>query len=1083
MMLRRLILSLAFLASILVLPASAMAAAPAPAWSLKALSYPTNFVQGTTGITGIATTPPGYLLSAVNLGAAPTAGPFTITDVLPAGIVPQNAAGKYSGKAATPLACNVVGQKATCTGNEPLQPGERAEVRVAVKVVTSEFVSNEAKVTGGGAAPITVTTETAVSTEAAPFGFLDGVAGLSTAAVSADGSAQTAAGSHPYQLETDLGFPSVAALNKEILAVGGGIRDVEVDLPRGVVVNPNATPVRCTEVQLEATQCPNDAQVGLVSIIQSATGIATSFGALYNMVPAPGSAGEFGFEFAEGIYVHLRGSVRSDGEYQLSATTSDIPAKVGVQRVDVTLWGSPSEHAHDAIRGECLFDKKVSSCPVAAPNSTAFLSMPSSCGGPLTTVARADSWEAPGLFAKRSAESTDLSGVPVGVDGCNQLGFEPTIEARASTNVADSPTGLEVDLHQPQSEDYDGLANANLKGIKVTLPEGMTLNPSAANGLASCSSAQIGLTTPVGQAGPIHFDEAPQHCPDAAKIGTVEVDTPLLDHPLPGAVYVVKPFDNPFGSLLGIYLAIEDEQTGIIAKLAGRVEADPATGRLTSSFSDSPELPIEDVKLGLFNGPAAALKTPLACGTHTTTATMTPWSTPEGADVSDADSFAISTAAGGSGACPASEAQAPNGPSFEAGTVAPQAGAYSPFVLKLSRADGSQRLTGIDTTLPPGLSGKLAGIAQCSDAQIAAASARNHPEEGMIERQSPSCPLASEVGVVNVGAGAGPTPFYTQGHAYLAGPYKGAPLSLVTITPAIAGPFDLGTVVVRIALQVDPLSARIHAVSDPLPTILDGIPLDVRSVALRMDRPDFTLNPTSCDPMAITANAVSSLGQSAALSTPFQVGGCSSLAFKPELKLSFKGGTTRAKHPALSTVLTYPKQGPYANIAKAVVTLPHAEIIDQNHVGNPCTRPQFAEEKCPAISVLGRAKAWTPLLDQPLEGNVYFRANGGERTLPDIVADLRGQIHVELIGAVDTATPKTNARIRTTFFAVPDAPVSRFELQLKGGKEGLLVNSANICRAPRRATVSFDGQNGKAFDANPVIASRCKGKAGKRKHR
>ena len=528
--------------------------------------------------------------------------------------------------------------------------------------------------------------------------------------------------------------------------------------------------------------------------------------------------------------------------------------------------------------------------------------------------------------------------------------------------------------------------------------------------------------------------------------------------------------------MLAIYLAVEDQKTGIIAKLAGEVTPDPQTGQLTALFKDNPQLPIEEIETHFFNGPKAALKTPLACGTYTTTSTLTPWSTPEGADANLSDSFATSVAAGGSGPCPSSEAGAPNTPSFTAGTTTPQAAAFSPFVLKLSREDGSQQLTGLDATLPKGLTGKLAGIPYCSEAQIAAAKAREAPNMGAVEQQSPSCPLASEVGSVTVGAGAGITPLYVSGHAYLAGPYRGAPLSLAIITPALAGPFDLGAVVARTALYVNPETAQIHAVSDPLPSIIQGIPLDLRSIALKMDRPDFTRNPTSCDPTQILEAASTLADQSAALISPFQVGGCGALKFKPKLAISLKGATKRTGHPALRATLTYPKDGRYANIEDAQVTLPHSEFLDTTHIATVCTRVQFAADSCPKASIYGFARAFTPLLDKPVEGPVYLRSSNHK--LPDLVAALNGQVDVDLVGRVDTG--KANG-IRNSFEAAPDAPVSKFVLEMKGGRKGLLVNSEDICRKPQRALASYLAHNGMSYEATPLIKNSCGAKA-KKKH-
>jgi hypothetical protein len=407
------------------------------------------------------------------------------------------------------------------------------------------------------------------------------------------------------------------------------------------------------------------------------------------------------------------------------------------------------------------------------------------------------------------------------------------------------------------------------------------------------------------------------------------------------------------------------------------------------------------------------------------------------------------------------------------------AGAFSPMVLKLSREDGSQRLAALEATLPAGLLARLTGVTQCSDAQIAAAEARSNPEEGALERAAPSCPGSSEVGVVNVSAGAGPSPVYIQGHAYLAGPYKGAPLSVITITPAIAGPFDLGVVALRSALYIDPTTSQGRVVSDPVPQILQGIPTDVRSVAVSVDRPQFSVNPTSCDPKSFTGAATSTLGQAAPLSAPFQVGGCDALGFKPKLSLRLSGGTARGDHPRLRAVLT-PRPGD-ANIAATSVALPHSEFIDQAHFRTICTRVQFAANQCPAGSVYGHVTATSPLVDYPLEGPVYLRSSSHK--LPDVVAKLKGPpsqpIELEVVGRVDSV----NGGIRTRFETIPDAPVTKAIVTLQGGKKGLFQNSTDICRTAHRATVKMDGQNGKVHDTRPLLEAKCKAKGHKKGRR
>lgn len=1069
---------------------SAVAATPAPAWTIEVVPYPSAFEAGSSYDSGEVG--PAYLVQVYNVGGASTTAPFTVTASLPKGLLPAVGfppAGLYGpqdegNRPKRNLTCSAVGRKITCAGGSegPVGPGEAVAVVVPVKVepIAAGAVVAKASIAGGGASPADSETPTVISAAPSPFGFIKGP-GTYGNAFDVDGSELRLAGSHPYQM-TVAGMNLAVNPNTEgvlsLLAAGGGLREAKVELPRGTVVDPQAAD-RCRENELESGElgCPAESQVGTVALDLS---IAGGFGAgaailpLYNMMPPPGHPAELGFEVVEGSYVHLLGGVSSDGSFTLTAESTDVLARVPIGGVRATLWGEPSAQAHDNQRGDCLVQKLgQTECPVQRTRR-AFLTLPAACSGPLTTVAHIQSW---------LGESTSGSySAPQAVEDCNSLKFEPTIEARATAEQTDSPSGLNFGLRQTQNSEFEDAggnpqrATAPLENTTVTLPPGMVLNPSAANGRAACGPAQIGLATAGGQV-PIRYLEEPARCPNESKVGVAQVTTPLLDHPMSGAIYLAKPLDNPFGSLLAIYLVIEDEESGIIAKLAGKVEPDPRTGQISTTFTESPELPLEDVHLEFFAGSRAALTTPLTCGTKTTTGLLTPWSGSNPTPVSD--SFQVTSAPGG-GSCPDSEAAAPDDPGFSAGTLKPVAGSYSPFVLHLARDDGSQRIERVDTTLPEGLTGRLAGIPYCSEAQIGQAQSRSHPEEGKVEQQDPSCPFATEVGTVTVGAGSGPDPVYVTGHAYLAGPYKGAPLSMVIITPAVTGPFDLGVVVVRVALEVDLETSRIHAVSDPLPTILQGIPLDVRSIALSLDRHQFILNPTNCSTQSLTGSIGSPAGSAAMLSERFGIEGCSSLGFKPKLAISLKGGTKRAAHPALKAVVTYPKQGTYANIASAQVALPHSEFLDQGNLNKVCTRPELRSDTCPRKSIYGHAKAWTPLLDKPLEGPVYLGVGFGYK-LPALVADLNGQVRILLKGKVDTTKQHG---IRNTFEAVPDAPVSRFVLEMKGGKKyGLLENSENICRRPQRARARFAAQNGRVSQLTPLIANSCKRRSHKHKHK
>jgi hypothetical protein len=863
------------------------------------------------------------------------------------------------------------------------------------------------------------------------------------------------------------------------------VKDTVVNLPPGFLGNNTAVPT-CPVAKLlgknvkTGAECPPDTQVGTISfeLTLSPEPVKLTFPVYNVQVTASGITAELGFN-AIILTQTLTVSVRP-GDLGLTVAANNIEQTGEVHNVSVTIWGVPGAKTHDAERGRQCYPQPLNTTNVEcigggdsvdiAPKP--FLSTPTACNGPQRATIKADSWEQPGAW---SEESTEVAPIVE----CERVHFDPSIAATPTTNAAESPTGLNFSMEVPQTwENPQTISTANLKDAFVTLPEGMSLNPSAGSGLGSCTEAQLARETASSPPG--------AGCPPESKVGSVEVETPVLTEHATGAVYVAKPFDNPFHSLLALYIVAKVPARGIVATVAGEVHPNPLTGQLTTTFDENPQVPFNRFTLRFNQGATSPLISPPVCGTYTALADLTPWSAPLSPQHLSA-SFPLETGVHG-GPCP-SGGTPPFHPLLHAGSYSNQAGAYSPFYIRLSREDGEQEITHFSIKLPPGLIGKLAGIPVCSDAAIAAAKARSGPHGGQEEQERPSCLAASEVGRTEVEAGVGTTLASAPGKVYLAGPYHGAQLSVAAITAAKVGPFDLGTVVVREGLKVNPETGEVFVDSvgsDPLPHIIQGIPTHLRNIRVYMDRPEFVLNPTSCQKTS-TASTVLGSGKDFAsevddrpitVSSFFQAANCAALPFKPKLKLSLKGATKRSGTPAFRAELTM-KPGE-ANIAKSVVTLPHSEFLDNAHIQTVCTRPQFAANQCPKGSVYGYARAITPILSDPLEGPVYLRSNGGERNLPDLVAALHGaEINIDLVGHIDSV----NGRIRNTFETVPDAPVTKFVLSMNGGNKGLLENSTNLCAKPNRAIVNFTGQNGKLHNFNPVLAVKCGKKGGKHHQR
>jgi hypothetical protein len=858
----------------------------------------------------------------------------------------------------------------------------------------------------------------------------------------------------------------------------GSLKTVLVDLPVGLSVNPQAAPQCILENgKFPAGGCAADTKVGesLVTVSIPPLGLPTgplSF-PVYNIAPRPGEPARFGFILNLGNLplvgainlgeVFLNAGVEWEGNYHEYFTIHVPQAPLGVK----------------ILKNRLTFDGLTET----TGNGGRFLTTPSTCGDPeassvYSTFLHADSYEesapqddydvaapAPPSTAFLAGSELNESPLPridgkqrVRPTGCDKVPFNPSTSVEPNTAQTDSPSGATVNVSVP-FEPKAPIYNSNVRVARVTLPAGMGVNPSAAPGLKACADDQFhkGSRVPVA-------------CPGDTKIGTVAIDTPVLPKgTLTGNVYLgtQQSNDPESGNLYRIFLEAGSAARGLSVRLVGNVIANRQTGQLTAVVNEAPQVPFDQVQVKLNGGQTATLTSPPTCGPNKTSHAMTAWSgTPDGGPADKG--FTLSSAPGG-GACAKDMASRPFAPSFKAGPRSSNALTFTPFTVNIVRNDGQQELKVVDITLPPGATAKLAGVPYCPPTAIAAAAAQS----GKAESAKASCPSASQVGVATVTAGSGSSPLQIGGKAYLAGPYKGARLSLVVVTPATAGPFDLGTVVVRVPLFLDPETAQIHAVSDPIPDVFGGAKLDIRSIAVNVNKNDFTLTGTNCSKFA-TAGALKGGGADPAnpatyssfpVSDPVQLNGCDALKFRPKLNLRLFGATKRAKHPRLRAVLK--ARAGDANIARASVGLPHALFLDQASLGKICTRVQFAANACPKKSVYGRARAFTPLLGQPLEGPVYLRSSNN--TLPDLVAHLQGQVDIDLVGRIDSF----KGGIRTTFDRVPDVPVSKFTMILPGGKHGLLVASKDLCKGKVKAVIQLKGQNGKKFNKRTKLRTPC----------
>ena len=1066
----------------LVLAGAAPAFAEAPWWQVGSETVPTNLPPGGEG---------QVLVVVSNLGDAPINGsehPVTITDTLPDGLIATAITGPL--KNGTQVECSL--SMLACSFKGVLYPYEQITITIKVKVEeppgTVSSLSDQASVEGGGAAPVSRTLQVHVSGEPAGFG----LGGFELTPFNEDGTPATQAGSHPFQLTTTL-------VMNQIIPPGSVLRqpvelpkDLSFHLPPGLLGNPSAA-TQCTMANffalvLETNLCPPSSVVGVATVVafEPIAQIVTKTVPVFNLVPARGEPARFGLEVIGKIPIVIDTSVRSGHDYGVDVSVKDATETAGLLSSQVTLWGVPGDPRHNSARGwECVaggyFQKQIGKpCPASSKEpEQPFLTLPTSCASnrqtePVIFSAEADSWAQPGSFLGAEYGWMNGSGQLLGFEGCGQLPFTPAIDVTPEQHSASTPTGLSVEVKVPQQSTLEAgkLAEADVRDTTVTLPQGVELSPSAANGLEGCSQAQVGFTgfNQVSQTN--EFNTAPVSCPNGSKVGTVHIKTPLLSHELEGSVYLATPAPNreggrnPFGSLVALYLVADDPVSGVLVKLAGEGHLDEGTLRISTTFRNAPQVPFEELKLDLFGGARASVTTPPQCGAYATDAVFTPWSGTGPVNVlSAAEDFMISSGVGGS-ACPAT---VPFSPGFAVGSSNGQAGAFTSFALELSRPDGDQALGGLSMHLPPGVAAMLSSVTQCDEAQA----------------NADACPADSQVGEATAIAGLGSEPYVeTGGKVYITGAYGGAPFGLEIVSPAVAGPFNLGTVTVRSKLIIDPTNASVTIVSDPLPTQLRGIPLQLKRVLVNVNRPGFEFNPTNCTPMKIEGTLSGAEGGTANVSSPFQVGECATLPFAPKLSAVAGGHGSKADGTSLDVTVTSGGIGPngvaQAGIAKVDLQLPVALSSRLSTLQKACTEGTFNANpaSCNEDSVIGNATIHTPVLANPLSGPAYLVSHGGA-AFPDVEFVLQGEgITLVLDGKTDIKAGVTYSR----FESAPDAPFTVFETVLPAGPHGVLTPNVpereqySLCKASLQMPTEITGQNGAVINQTTnIAASGCGG--------
>lgn len=1027
-----------------------------------------------------------FVITATNVGGTPTSSGemISIASSLGPGAVAEEIVGRDAfrnffvegeilpGFSATvkdeegDMPCNV--SSLICTFSHPVAPGDSLTVTLDVKVTAAEGeeVTAEAVVSGGASDVESVTSKTAALVtnlnDPAPVGAGQFQAALST----------PLSGSHP-NVTTSIIFNEREEENRNgelLYRTTGDPKDIAVELPPGLLANPQAAP-RCTLAQVEGESCPNSDAVGIsTTAFLAITGEAGPETALvYNIEPYPGEPAAFAFIVAK-IAVRLDVSVRSGGDYGATVTVSDINEGSMLRSTTVTLWGVPQEY--NGTRQEKLLYEPFAGFSVEIPYVGPY---PTEEGrGRKVTVFGAESTEAPAAFtinptrcgalgeARLSTESwedpavksTASSPLP-SITGCEGLPFAPALALRTTTHDASQPAGYQAHIEVPQERLPTGPQAAEVRNVTVTLPAGATLSPSAANGLEACSDKQFGLNT-----------AAAGECPEKSEVGEISINTPLLPAPgLKGIVYVGEPDCSPCsakeaeeGKMVRLFIeagsAAETEGSGVLIKLIGSTSINEDTGQLRTTFEENPQLPFSNLTLSIWGGMRAPLVNPDTCGPAIATAVFTPWSSPVDAEV-EAPAIPIEGCSG-SGRTFA--------PSLEAGmSTTAHGGSFSSFALTVSRADGQQDLGSVAVDMPPGIAARLAKVPLCAEAQANAG----------------DCPVGSQIGTSTAVVGPGSDPYTVEGgQVYLTEKYGGGQFGLSIVTPAKAGPFTLagntgrGSEVVRAAIGVDPRTAAISVKTSALPTQLDGIPLDIDRVIVNVNRKGFMFNPTDCSTKTVAGTIDSSSGTTASVSYPFQATECASLAFRPTFSATTHARHSRKGGAYLSTKIT--SGSGQANLRRIHVTLPAALPSRLETLKQACTEAQFAANPagCPEGAFVGTATVHTPVLPVPITGPAIFVSHGG-RGFPNLDFVLQGD-GVTIIQEGDTFINKKSVTT-STFPAVPDIPVESIEVNLPEGPHSALAANGNLCAKPLYMPSELVGQNGAVVEHKTKIKVKgCK---------